>query len=388
MSDEVRAEETAGGAIELRNLSKDFDGFVAVDAIDLRIRGGEFFSLLGPSGCGKTTTLRLVAGFERPSAGAVLIDGADLSQVPAHRRNVNTVFQSYALFPHLDVLENVAYGLRWQRLSKADARRRATEALDLVQLGELASRRPPQLSGGQQQRVALARALVLRPAVLLLDEPLGALDAKIRKQLRIELKALQEEVGITFLFVTHDQEEALSMSDRIGVMNEGRIDQIGTPQDVYETPTTVFVADFLGVANLMSVEAVSSDAGGCELRVGDFRLRACSGDTSARGEAKVVVRPERVEIRAHDGTPPPNCLPGMVDRTIYVGSNLHVVIRLATGALVQASIANTGSVSAYSQGDPVLVHLPDDALRLLTGDGDDAARRTEAVAEDPGGAAR
>lgn len=178
------------------------------------------------------------------------------------------------------------------------------------------------------------------------------------------------------------------MSDRIGVMNEGRIDQIGTPQDVYETPTTVFVADFLGVANLMSVEAVSSDAGGCELRVGDFRLRACSGDTSARGEAKVVVRPERVEIRAHDGTPPPNCLPGMVDRTIYVGSNLHVVIRLATGALVQASIANTGSVSAYSQGDPVLVHLPDDALRLLTGDGDDAARRTEAVAEDPGGAAR
>jgi len=388
VSDEVRAEETAGGAIELRNLSKDFDGFVAVDAIDLRIRGGEFFSLLGPSGCGKTTTLRLVAGFERPSAGAVLIDGADLSQVPAHRRNVNTVFQSYALFPHLDVLENVAYGLRWQRLSKADARRRATEALDLVQLGELASRRPPQLSGGQQQRVALARALVLRPAVLLLDEPLGALDAKIRKQLRIELKALQEEVGITFLFVTHDQEEALSMSDRIGVMNEGRIDQIGTPQDVYETPTTVFVADFLGVANLMSVEAVSSDAGGCELRVGDFRLRACSGDTSARGEAKVVVRPERVEIRAHDGTPPPNCLPGMVDRTIYVGSNLHVVIRLATGALVQASIANTGSVSAYSQGDPVLVHLPDDALRLLTGDGDDAARRTEAVAEDPGGAAR
>ena len=388
MSDEVRAEETAGGAIELRNLSKDFDGFVAVDAIDLRIRGGEFFSLLGPSGCGKTTTLRLVAGFERPSAGAVLIDGADLSQVPAHRRNVNTVFQSYALFPHLDVLENVAYGLRWQKLSKADARRRATEALDLVQLGELASRRPPQLSGGQQQRVALARALVLRPAVLLLDEPLGALDAKIRKQLRIELKALQEEVGITFLFVTHDQEEALSMSDRIGVMNEGRIDQIGTPQDVYETPTTVFVADFLGVANLMSVEAVSSDAGGCELRVGDFRLRACSGDTSARGEAKVVVRPERVEIRAHDGTPPPNCLPGMVDRTIYVGSNLHVVIRLATGALVQASIANTGSVSAYSQGDPVLVHLPDDALRLLTGDGDDAARRTEAVAEDPGGAAR
>ena len=391
MSDKERARgglETAGGSIELRDLSKDFDGVVAVDSIDLRIRGGEFFSLLGPSGCGKTTTLRLVAGFERPSSGAVLIDGADLSDVPAHRRNVNTVFQSYALFPHLDVLENVAYGLRWQKLSKAEARRLATEALELVQLAELASRRPSQLSGGQQQRVALARALVLRPAVLLLDEPLGALDAKIRKQLRTELKALQEEVGITFLFVTHDQEEALSMSDRIAVMSEGRIDQVGTPQDVYETPTTVFVADVLGVANLMSVEAVGSDAGGCELRVGEFRLRACSGETSARGEAKVVVRPERVEIRAHDGAPPPNCLPGMIDRTIYVGSNVHVVVRLATGAQVQASIANTGSVATYSHGDPVLVHLPDDALRLLAGGGDGASGARIATSESAGEAPR
>jgi spermidine/putrescine transport system ATP-binding protein len=354
-----------GGEVELRGLRKEFDDVAAVDGIDLRVRGGEFFSLLGPSGCGKTTTLRLVAGFERPTSGAVLIDGADLSQVPAHQRNVNTVFQSYALFPHLDVIGNVLYGLRWQKISKQDARRRATEALEMVELAPLASRRPAQLSGGQQQRVALARALVLRPSVLLLDEPLGALDAKIRKQLRTELKALQEDVGITFLFVTHDQEEALSMSDRIAVMNDGRIDQVGTPQEVYETPSTVFVADFLGVANLMSVEALGPAADGCELRVGDFRLRACSGDVTVRGEAMVVVRPERVEIRPHAADPPPNCVPGMVDRTVYVGSNLQVLVRLATGSLVQASIANTGGLVPHSQGDPVLVHLPEAALRLL-----------------------
>jgi spermidine/putrescine transport system ATP-binding protein len=364
---EEEMDEAHGGEIELRGLRKEFDDVAAVDGIDLRVRGGEFFSLLGPSGCGKTTTLRLVAGFERPTSGAVLIDGADLSQVPAHRRNVNTVFQSYALFPHLSVFDNVLYGLRWKKLGKRESQRRAEEALELVQLSDLSQRRPAQLSGGQQQRVALARALVLRPAVLLLDEPLGALDAKIRKQLRTELKTLQEEVGITFLFVTHDQEEALSMSDRIAVMSDGRIDQIGTPQEVYETPTTVFVADFLGIANLMTVEALGVDGDCCELRVGDFRLRASSGDVTVRGEAMVVVRPERVGIRPHAADPPPNCVPGMVDRTVYVGSNLQVLVRLATGSVVQASIANTGALAPHSQGDPVLVHLPQDALRLLAG---------------------
>ena len=208
----------------------------AVDGIDLDVAAGEFFSLLGPSGCGKTTTLRLIAGFERPTAGEVLLDGTDLSAVPPERRNVNTVFQSYALFPHLDVSDNVAFGLRYQKVDRRDRDRRVREALELVELGDLAKRRPHQLSGGQQQRVALARALILRPALLLLDEPLGALDAKIRRQLRLELKSLQEEVGTTFIFVTHDQEEALSMSDRIAVMNRGGIDQIGTPREVYESP--------------------------------------------------------------------------------------------------------------------------------------------------------
>src|SRR5712692_3605487 len=224
---------------------------VAVDSIDLTVASGEFFSLLGPSGCGKTTTLRLIAGFEQPTAGRVLLDGTDVTATPPHKRNVNTVFQSYALFPFLSVFDNVAFGLRNRGLAKAETGQRVREALDLVKLTEYAKRRPGMLSGGQQQRVALARALVLNPAVLLLDEPLGALDAKLRKALQIELKALQETVGITFIYVTHDQEEALTMSDRLAVMSRGRIEQVGTPEELYERPTTEFVADFLGVSNLM-----------------------------------------------------------------------------------------------------------------------------------------
>ncbi len=372
-TDEEEMGKLEGGAVDLRGLSKDFDGAVAVDGIDLAIKPGEFFSLLGPSGCGKTTTLRMIAGFERPSAGEILLDGNDLSQVPPDKRNVNTVFQSYALFPHLDVIENVSFGLRWQKVGKGEARRRATEALELVELGHLAKRRPNQLSGGQQQRVALARALVLRPAVLLLDEPLGALDAKIRKQLRAELKGLQEEVGITFIFVTHDQEEALSMSDRIAVMNRGRVDQVGTPRDVYESPTTVFVADFLGIANMMSVEAAGPAEDGCEVRLGEFTLRACGGDTSVRGAANVVVRPERVEVRPHQAERPENCLPGLVDQTVYVGSSLQLMVRLASGAVIQATISNLGAAPEHNQGDPVLVHLPPQALRVLVGDPGDTA---------------
>ncbi len=226
----------SSGAVELRGLTKRFEESAAVDGIDASIEPGEFFSLLGPSGCGKTTTLRMIAGFERPTAGQIVLDGVDVAAVPPHERNVHTVFQSYALFPHLDVFGNVAFGLRRRRVARDEVRQRVEQAIELVELSGFEKRRPRQLSGGQQQRVALARALVLRPAVLLLDEPLGALDAKIRKQLRVELKALQEEVGITFVFVTHDQEEALSMSDRIAVMNTGRIEQIGTPAEVYEEP--------------------------------------------------------------------------------------------------------------------------------------------------------
>jgi spermidine/putrescine transport system ATP-binding protein len=350
----------SSGGVELRGLTKRFEESAAVDGIDASIEPGEFFSLLGPSGCGKTTTLRMIAGFERPTAGQIVLDGVDVAAVPPHERNVHTVFQSYALFPHLDVFGNVAFGLRRRRVAKDEVRQRVEQAIELVELSGFEKRRPRQLSGGQQQRVALARALVLRPAVLLLDEPLGALDAKIRKQLRIELKALQEEVGITFVFVTHDQEEALSMSDRIAVMNTGRIEQIGTPAEVYEEPATVFVADFLGVSNLMD----ASCEGGGVVRIGDFRLRAGCGSVDARGPVKVVARPERLALLGH-GSSGENRLPGMVERTVYVGANLQVIVRLATGESVQASIANTGEAASWAQGTPVAVHVPPDALRVL-----------------------
>src|SRR6202007_498847 len=265
----------SGGRIELVSLTKRF-AEIAVDSVSLLVASGEFFSLLGPSGCGKTTTLRLIAGFEQPTSGRILLDDVDVSGIPPHKRNVNTVFQSYALFPFLTARDNVAFGLRSRKLDKKEIDRRVDEALDLVKLRSFAKRRPGQLSGGQQQRVALARALVLQPAVLLLDEPLGALDAKLRRSLKVELKALQEQVGITFLYVTHDQEEALTMSDRLAVMNAGQIVQIGTPRQVYEEPADTYVADFLGAANLMEI-AVES---GGVLRLGDFALASSRCDVS------------------------------------------------------------------------------------------------------------
>jgi spermidine/putrescine transport system ATP-binding protein len=361
----------SGGHVELESLTKRFDDVTAVNDISLEIQAGEFFSLLGPSGCGKTSTLRMIAGFEPPSSGKILLDGVDVGSWAPNRRNVNTVFQNYALFPFLTVAENVAFGMRYRSVPKAERSDRAAEALELVQLSGYENRRPNQLSGGQQQRVALARALVLRPAVLLLDEPLGALDAKIRKQLRIELKALQEEVGITFVFVTHDQEEALSMSDRVAVMNSGRVEQIGSPTDVYESPTTVFAADFLGVSNLMDAVAVGpgpgSSSGSCTVRVGDFALRAACGDVAARGKVKIIARPERVVLLPH-GAERENCLPGMVERTVYVGTSRQVIVRLATGMPVQVSVANTGGAEEHGQGTPVNVHVPPEALRVLVGE--------------------
>ena len=268
------------GEVGLQKLTKAFDDVVAVDAIDLRMPPGEFFTLLGPSGCGKTTTLRMIAGFERPTSGQIMLDGEDVAGVPPHRRNVNTVFQSYALFPHLDVAANVAFGLKYKRLGKEEQRRKVAEVLELVQLHGLERRKPSQLSGGQQQRVALARALVLTPRVLLLDEPLGALDARLRKSLQVELKAIQADVGVTFVFVTHDQEEALTMSDRVAVMNNGRVEQAGSPREVYEEPTTSFVADFLGVSNLLDAEA-SPDGEGCNLRIGERSFLARRGETGS-----------------------------------------------------------------------------------------------------------
>ena len=274
----------ARGEIELSKLTKQFAEVTAVDGIDLHIPGGEFFSLLGPSGCGKTTTLRMIAGFEQPTSGEILLDGTDVAYTPPHQRNVNTVFQNYALFPHLNVYDNIAYGLKRAKRPKAEIHERVGKALELVQLPGYERRQSSQLSGGQQQRVALARALVLNPTVLLLDEPLGALDAKLRKALQIELKSLQQEVGITFLYVTHDQEEALTMSDRLAVMNGGHIEQVGAPQDVYEDPETLYVADFLGVSNLMQATIVNAGTSACHVALDSLRARdARNGPRRHRG---------------------------------------------------------------------------------------------------------
>jgi spermidine/putrescine transport system ATP-binding protein len=263
-TDALTPTEKAGTAVadvRLEKLTKRFDDVVAVDAIDLEIPRGSFFALLGPSGCGKTTTLRMIGGFEEPTSGSIMLGDRDVSPLPPHKRDVNTVFQSYALFPHLTIFENVAFGLRRRRIRGDELRRRANEMLELVGLGHVGGRKPAQLSGGQQQRVALARALVNHPRVLLLDEPLGALDLKLRKQMQLELKRIQHEVGITFVHVTHDQEEAMTMADGIAVMNAGRIEQLGEPRELYEHPRTAFVAGFLGVSNLLDGVGVNTLTG-------------------------------------------------------------------------------------------------------------------------------
>ena len=370
----------AGGSIELAGLCKRFGEHIAVDNIDLSVASGEFFSLLGPSGCGKTTTLRLIAGFEQPTAGRVLLDGLDVSAVPAHKRNVNTVFQSYALFPFLSVFDNVAFGLRYARVTKAELRTRVGDALSLVSMSSFASRRPGQLSGGQQQRVALARALVLNPAVLLLDEPLGALDAKLRRSLKVELKALQERVGITFLYVTHDQEEALTMSDRLAVLDAGRIAQVGTPRQVYEEPADSYVADFLGAANLMEI-LVSERTGDSAaiLKLGEVALSTLHGCPASPGEkAHAVIRPERVRVEEH-GSPGVNRVPALVERVVFLGAATQIMLRLATGASLQALLQNDGdsAVANLAQGTPVHAYLPPDALRVLPGSPSAAAASVE-----------
>jgi spermidine/putrescine transport system ATP-binding protein len=354
----------AGGEVLLVDLVKRFGEFEAVAGINLDMPSGEFFSLLGPSGCGKTTTLRMIGGFERPSEGQILLDGEDMAQTPPHKRNVNTVFQNYALFPHLSVGDNVAFGLKYQKVSKQETTERVGSALELVQLSGYEKRRPNQLSGGQQQRVALARALILNPKVLLLDEPLGALDAKLRKRLQIELKALQEEVGITFIYVTHDQEEALTMSDRIAVMSQGRVEQVGGPKEIYEEPSTAYVADFLGVSNLMEATASGTTQGGCSIKLGEFSLVAGQGEEDTRGECKITIRPERIDL-GPQGATGENVVPAMVERVVYVGSTLQVILHLPSGHTLQAWIPNDGAVDPHRSGEALSVMFPRGALRVL-----------------------
>jgi spermidine/putrescine transport system ATP-binding protein len=363
--------ESGKGQLSLVALTKRFGQFTAVDAIDLDIPAGGFFSLLGPSGCGKTTTLRMIAGFEEPTAGQVLLDGRDIAKTPPSKRPVNTVFQSYALFPHLRVFDNVAFGLRRAQVAKDEVTRRVGDALEQVQLSDYARRKPAQLSGGQQQRVALARALVLKPAVLLLDEPLGALDAKLRRQLQLELKLLQTQVGITFVYVTHDQEEALTMSDRIAVINRGRIEQAASPKDLYEEPANAFVADFLGVSNLMDATVAGPSGSGARVTLSDsYSVEVQRGEVGMRGPAKVVIRPERIGVEPA-GTAGSNRLPGLVSNVVYLGSGLQLAIALATGHAVTALVPNNDdeAATAWSPGMSVTCYLPPTGLRILAAAG-------------------
>jgi spermidine/putrescine transport system ATP-binding protein len=350
----------ADTAVEARAIHKIFGaGDIAVTALDnvsVEIPKGEFFTLLGPSGCGKTTLLRLIAGFESPTAGQILLNGRDITAEPPNRRPVNTVFQSYALFPHLSVRENVAFGLTMQRRPKAEVAQTVERMLALVQLEPMAGRRPSQLSGGQQQRVALARALAPSPQVLLLDEPLSALDLKLRKEMRSELKRLQAEIGITFVFVTHDQEEALTMSDRIAVMSAGRLLQVGAPREIYIRPVNRFVADFIGETNFLPAsirDGAAHLAGGSRIAV---------GRTDRTGAVTLAIRPEHLALVAADT---PGALPGTISRRVYFGTDSHVHVRLGDGTEVVARQPIGPGGTEAAPGSPIGVQLAPGAVQVL-----------------------
>jgi len=339
--------------VSLRGITKRFGELTAVDSIDLDIKEGEFFTLLGPSGCGKTTTLRMIAGFEEPNEGQILVDGNDVAGLPAHKRPTNTVFQSYALFPHLTVRENVAYGLKRKRVDKSEIAERVDAELERVGLANEANRKPNQLSGGQQQRVALARAVVNLPKVLLLDEPLGALDLKLRKGLQLELKRIQQEIGITFVYVTHDQEEALTMSDRIAVMNRGIVEQVAVPVEVYERPETTFVAGFIGVSNLMPgvVRSLSGDRAEVALEAGVTVSAGANG--LATGErCHAVVRPEKLDVQpkgqASAISGAAQSVDGVVVSSVYLGTATQLVVELSDGARMTVLCPNTDEAERQS----------------------------------------
>ncbi len=341
----------AGADLSLVNVTKRFPGFTAIDDLTLEIPAGSFFALLGPSGCGKTTTLRLVAGLEEPTEGQILIGGKDVTSTKAYQRPVNTVFQSYALFPHMTILENVMFGLKRRKI--ADAEKLARDALTLVELAHIATRKPSQLSGGQQQRVALARAVVNRPALLLLDEPLGALDLKLRRQMQLELKDIQSEVGLTFLHVTHDQEEAMTMADTVAVMNQGRIEQMGAPEELYESPQTAFVATFLGQSNLFGGEVTGTTANVVSVSASGYELRVPSDRAVAhRGVVTVGIRPEKVTLHSTKPTAGSNETivgPGRVLDASFSGVSIQYLV----------DVPGLGEITVFAQNTSLGEHAKD-----------------------------
>ena len=347
--------------VRLLEVVKQFGDMVAVDRLTLDIQDGEFFSLLGPSGCGKTTTLRMIGGFEEPTSGLIELQGEDVTWLPPFKRNVNTVFQNYALFPHLTIYDNVAFGLRRKGVQDAEVKRRVTEMLELVELPGFERRKPTQISGGQAQRVALARALINRPAVLLLDEPLGALDLKLRKQMQVELKRIQQEVGITFIYVTHDQEEAMTMSDRIAVMNEGHIEQLGDPESLYERPSTRFVAGFLGISNLLPGAVEGTDGRYATVRMADTTsVRAPSALVGSHADVSVGVRPEKIRLREPaDETPDGhNQMTGVVRDASYLGVSTQYVVEARGGArltVYEQNVERTTRAELWAPGEEVLL---------------------------------
>ena len=365
-------------AVEINGVSKIFysgrnvqsEDVYALKETNLGIASGEFFTLLGPSGCGKTTTLRLIAGFEIPTSGEISIQGKPMGRIPPNHRPVNTVFQNYALFPHLNVARNVAFGLEVKRVPRAEREQRVRDALELVRLADMGIRKPSQLSGGQQQRVALARALVNQPAVLLLDEPLGALDLKLRKAMQIELKQLQAQVGITFIYVTHDQEEALTMSDRIAVMNQGEILQVGDPVSLYEKPATRFVADFIGESNFIKGKVDSIADGNAWLVVGEKKVKASSGDMALTPGQEVVftIRPEKIQLAARDSAVG-DSLEGFIDEVVYIGTDTRYIVSLRSNQSIVIRIQNgRGSVlGQFRKTDPVKIGWIAEDARILTG---------------------
>jgi len=361
--------------VRLVDVVKRFGDVHAVDHIDLEVHDGEFFSLLGPSGCGKTTTLRMIGGFEEPTSGLIELQGEDVTWLPPFKRNVNTVFQNYALFPHLTIFENVAFGLRRKGVPDRDVKSRVGEMLELVELPGYERRKPTQISGGQAQRVALARALINRPAVLLLDEPLGALDLKLRKQMQVELKRIQQEVGITFIYVTHDQEEAMTMSDRIAVMNLGRYEQLGDPESLYERPSTPFVAGFLGVSNLLPGTVQGKDERYATVKLADDTLiRTPSGSVDGRSDISVGVRPEKIRLREAAGTdaPPPghNILQGVVRDVSYLGVSTQYQVEARGGVrltVYEQNVERATRSELWAPGeDVVLTWSPDHSFVVRT----------------------